>query len=197
MTESDETTNDLGSLRRDLEERRLSDHAYAQRRAMLIMAAATFAFSWGGVRLSSIDALGLKITAWNERYLLAFSSAVLAYLIGNFATLVQPGLVAWRADFESFRRDSDRAIQEAAAAMREGFVNIQNSLAQTGVPDHTVATFTAIVSNFEFILDSKVPKYSTRYIELHRAKLRFEYLVPVGIALGVLYLVIPRILILA
>lgn len=193
MTESQQSF-DPGAERRELEERRLSDHAYAQRRAMLIMAAGTFAISWGGVRLSSIDALGLTINAWNERYLLAFASVVLAYLIGNFATLVQPGIIAWRADVESFKRNSDRAVKEGAETMREAFTNIQSSLAQTGVPAQTVAQFTAIVAKFNEVLDSQVPTHLERYHELHRAKLRFEYLVPVVISLLVLYLAILRIL---
>jgi hypothetical protein len=194
---SDEAVTDVAAdgerQRRGLEERRLPDHAYAQRRAMLVMAAVTFAITWGGVRLSSIEALGLKISTWNERYLLGFAGVVLAYLIGNFATLVQPSIVAWRADFEAFNLKANEMMKTATAQMREGLAGIRTALFEAGASAESIDQVTGVATKFEATLDSKLPKYAKRYLELFRARLRFEYLVPVGISLIVLYLTIPRI----
>jgi hypothetical protein len=182
--------------RQQLEERRLPDHAYAQRRAMLVMSAVTFAITWGGVRLSSIDTLGLKITTWNERYLLAFAGVVLAYLIGNFATLVQPAMVAWQADFEWFDVNANQRMKIATAQIHEGFTGIRTALAEAGVSAERIAEVMGSATKFDQTLDKTLPKYAKSYLELHRARLRFEYLVPVGISVIVLYLVVPRIYVL-
>jgi hypothetical protein len=196
MTEATpiEPRRDPGSQRRELEERRLSDHAYAQRRAMLLMTALTFAITWGGIRLSSIDVFGLKVTAWNERYLLAFAAAVLGYLIGNFATLAQPIMVAWKADFDSFHATANRTMVHATAQIREGIVGIRAVLTEAGARPEAIDQFMAVADKFDSALDTRFPNYARRYLELHRARMRFEYLVPVGISLFVLYAVIPRLL---
>lgn len=196
-TPPDAVADPPANQRRHLEERLLSEHAYAQRRAMLVMAALTFAISWGGVRLSSIDALGLEITTWNERYLLAFAAVVLAYLIGNFATLVQPVMVAWAADVEAFKVTVNRTVQAAAAQMHSGLADLRKALTDAGMSGDAVDEFLALSTKFDSQLDADLPKAAARYLALHEARLRFEYRVPVGISLFVLFLVVPRILVLS
>ncbi len=160
---------------------------------MLVMSAVTFALTWGGVRLSSIDALGLQIATWNERYLLAFAGVVLAYLIGNFAALVQPSMVAWQADFEWFNFTANQRLKTATAQIHEGFIGIRTALAEAGVSAERIEDVLGSATRFDETLDKALPKSAKSYLELHRARIRFEYLVPVGISVIVLYLVVPRI----
>jgi hypothetical protein len=93
----------VADQRRTFEQLRLSDHAYQQRRAMLIVAAITFAISWGGVRPSEIDLAGIKIGEWQESLLLSFSALILSYLIGNFALVAKPEFETWSDEFERFK----------------------------------------------------------------------------------------------
>jgi hypothetical protein len=181
-----------GERRRQLEEGRLSDHAYTQRRAMLLMAAMGFAISWGGIRLSAIEAVGLKITAWNERYLLGFAATLLAYLIGNFAALAQPAIFAWRADFDWFMLDANRAVSGAAEQVGQGAALLREVLrSATGAQATEVKT---LIDKIDTAFKSEVPKRAKRYIGHYRSRLRFEYEVPVTVATAVLYLMILRLI---
>ena len=178
-----------------LEERRLSEHAYTQRRAMLVTAALLFAISWGGVRLSSIEVLGIQITVADEQYLLAFASAIFAYLIGNFATHAQPSIVAWRADLDWFSVDARRVVQSSTQMILQGISGVRRGLTELGASGEQAASVFDSLNKLETFCDAdNVKKRAERYLELHAARLRFEYRVPVWISFTVLYAMIPRLL---
>jgi hypothetical protein len=64
--------SDTEAKREAFERRRLSRQTYQQRRAMLLMAAATFAVVIGGFDIAGINAFGFKIEKVRELELLAF-----------------------------------------------------------------------------------------------------------------------------
>lgn len=189
---SPEDLKAAGERRRQLEERRLSDHAYNQRRAMLLLAAVGFAISWGGIRLSAIEVGGLNITTWNERYLLGFTATILAYLIGNFAALAQPTIFAWRADFDWFKLDANRAVSGASDQVGQGVELLRETLnTATGAQAEEVK---ALIEKIDTAFKSEVPKRARRYVGHHRSRLRFEYEVPIAVATAVLYSMILRLI---
>ena len=177
--------------RREFEQRPLPEHFYHQRRAMLLMSAIVFAMSWGGIRLSSIEILGLAITRWNEASLLAFAAVVLAYLIGNFATVARPILATWEAEFEWWAMEASRRVAEGKRQIEQ----VVQDLSQPIPADSSDAAtqFHAILAGFKSLLTNDLPTRERRYFDSHRARLRFEYRIPVAIAYTCVVLAILRV----
>jgi hypothetical protein len=184
----------IAEQRRQLEERRLSDYMYSQRRAMLVMAALTFAITWGGVHPSAISAFGLQITKWNESNLIFFSSLVLAYLIGNFASLAKPSMVGWQTDFNQWVTQASDVMTAGIEQISQGttFTRLALDLAQTS--DESSDQVKEILANVKRLFAERLEPQKRLYLDIHRSRFWFEYQVPVAIALVVLYLVFIHLL---
>jgi hypothetical protein len=195
------TADDLEKLREERQEfetRRLSEYACEQRRAMLFVAAVTFAMSWGGVRPSEITAFGIKIARWEESLLIAFLSFVLAYLIGNFSTVAKPEFVTWRAEIDNYDLRLSGRMSTADQLMREGL-----ELLRGVTTDPTVAPPIAdhlkegVQKLDDWLASADLQQYKKRYLEMFRARVRFEFTVPLLIGVAVLYLAMIRIWLIA
>jgi hypothetical protein len=188
-------TSTLARRRRELDARRLSDHSYTQRRAMMLMAAGAFAISWGGIRLSEINVVGVRIGTWDERYLLGFAGLVLSYLIGNFASLVQPTVISWRADFEWFSHHTSEAVDRATSEIEDLTRHARSALGR--LPQAEAEVIRSVLKRVNDAVGEDVPERNHAAFEYYRSRLRFEYAVPIGISMFVLYVVVLHLVILA
>jgi hypothetical protein len=188
----------LRAERRAFEQLGLSEYARQQRRAMLLVAAVVFAFSWGGIRPSEIEAFGVKVTRWEESFLLVFSGLVLAYLIGNFASIARPEFVTWKEELEQY---SIRIAVKGASSLHmlvQATNLLRDLVNDPSTADRLPQQIKDGLPKMEAWLQVvDLEKHRARYIEMYRARVRFEYVVPLIIAFATLYLTVPRVWLLA
>ena len=190
-TKSDAKSRDS---RAQLDDRQLSDHAYQQRRAMLLVSALTFALSWGGVRVTEINLAGATATAGEEAFLLTFLASVLTYLIGNFATLARPEIYAWRTEVETLKLQLTAVVKQGTDKMRDGIAEVRSVLHSFGdqISDEARAVLEQL-DRIDAVTTGDIPKRLNAQIDMHRSRIRFEYQVPIGIGVFVVCATIYRI----
>jgi hypothetical protein len=180
--------------RRQFEERRLSEYATQQRRSMLLVATLTFGMSWGGIHLSEITAFGITIARWEERYFLAFLSLVLTYLIGNFESIARPEFVTWKDEIDRYALKLTTHIQASVEEIKKGSEILRGVADDPNVSPHASAFMKDGLQKIDAWLGSELlTRKRDEYIAMYRARVRFEYHVPVMIGLVALYLALGRI----
>lgn len=185
--EQEERLKGLSAQTETYEGRRLSEHAYEQRRAMLIMALVTFAMTWGGFSLSEVNVLGIKIDHVDEMRLLGFLDVVLLYTIGNFATIVKPEFQSWQSKLRELIREYETAFKDTndrLSQMASGTRTALDQKATTFTPQ--AAELLARIVEAADGARNRVAKLGGDIIrdtrETYVARLRWEYQVPIAIA---------------
>jgi DNA-binding ferritin-like protein (Dps family) len=198
-SEQEERLASLSARAETYEGRRLSEHAYEQRRAMLIVALATFAMTWGGFRLSEVNVLGIKIDHVDEVRLLGFLDVVLLYTIGNFSTIAKPEFQSWQSRLQELIREYETAWRVVDSRLRQisDSAGAQAAIAsQPTIPPKTAETFLKISEAAEQA-QKRVAALGAKIIsdsrETYMARLRWEYQVPIGIAGSAVLLTLLRI----
>jgi len=190
----DEASQNAKARRVAFEAHGLSDHAYLQRRAMMVIAAATFAFVMGGFRLSGVDAFGFKIERVHERELLGFMCIVLIYVTGNFVVIARPEIVTLRSELTFVNADQEASIKRATTLMSGGLKTLRDLCGSSVVPQ-TPAMKTAQeeLDQVEALFRVVAPGSLRSYRAIQERRIRWEFGFPVGIAVGVIVLTMARI----
>lgn len=180
--------------REAFEAHRLSDHAYQQRRAMLVIAAATFAFVMGGFRLSGIDAFGFKIERVHEPELLGFMCIMLIYVTGNFVVIARPEIINLRSELTAVNVDQEASIKRATTLMSDGLKTLRDLFGPPAAPKTAaVKRMHDELDNVEALFRVVAPGSLKSYRVTHERRIRWEFGFPVGIAAGVIVLTIARV----
>jgi len=164
---------------------------------MLIVSAITFAISWGGVRPSEINVAGIKIGEWQESLLLSFTALILSYLIGNFALVAKPEFETWSDELERFKFEMERVVRTATAQIQEGMSQLVDLVEKAQITGDFAAHVESGKPLIKDWLEVYLPRRKAEFINMHRARIRFEYRVPVAIAFIVLFSAIVRIALIA
>ena len=165
--------------RTGIEGRQLSDGAYSRRRLMLILTSMLFAFTIGGFRLSEINFNGLKIAVEDERRLWGFLLLLLLYSVGDFALFAWPEIGKWRSDMNLFELRYGHGTEVIADNWSKLLRNARRILGSSH----------SLVKDIEW-RQRLSREAQRRFVRMHRARMFWESLFPVGIATATILLVL-------